>query len=96
MLQPPRTLEDCIILGTMTTKEHELIVMMFAGQMMRFKAIIDILRSRELISGDDFEMFEKLAYETTANEMFQAVAEQYKEFALNLGLPDPLPNLEIS
>ena len=85
-----------IMLGTMTTQEHELIVMMLAGQMMRFKAIIDILRSRELISGDDFEVFEKIAYETTAEEMFRAVGEQYKEFALKLGLPDPLPNLEIS
>jgi hypothetical protein len=80
----------------MTTKEHELIVMMLAGQMMRIKALIDILRSRELISGGDFEMFEKLAYETTAEEMFQAVGEQYKEFALKLGLQDPLPNLEMS
>ena len=77
----------------MTTQEHELIVTMLAGQMMRFKAIIDILRSRELISGDDFEVFERLAYETIADEMFLAVREQYRESAVKLGLPDPLPDL---
>ncbi len=80
----------------MTEKEHELIVMMLAGQSMRVKAILDILRSREIISGDDFQMFEQVAYETTAEEMYLAVAEQYREFAVKLGLPDPIPNLEKS
>jgi hypothetical protein len=77
----------------MTTQEHDLIVMMLSGQMMRIKAILDILRSRDIISADDFEAFERIAYETTAEDMYLAVGEQYREFASRLGLPDPLPNL---
>jgi hypothetical protein len=76
----------------MTTEEHELIVMMLAGQVMRTKAILDILKSREIISGDDFEAFEKIAYETTAEEMYLAVGEQYRESASKLGFGKLLPH----
>ena len=59
--------------------------------MMRIKAIIDILRSRELISGDDFEVFERLAYETTADEMFLAVREQYRAIRRKTRFAGPSP-----
>ena len=77
----------------MTAKEHTLMVHMFARQTMLVKAVVEMLRSRDILEPDDVDAFEALVRETEHRdlEIFRAVANQYSKFAEGLGLEDDLP-----
>lgn len=75
----------------MTPNEHKLIVYMLAQQTVRFKALLELLRARGILENDDFAAFEHLAEAQSGDELLAAIAEQYTEFAVSLGLQDSLP-----
>ena len=75
----------------MTEDEHRLIVSMFVQQSIRFKALLEILKSRGLLEGDDFAAFEDLTQKQVGDEMLRATIDQYTEFAKDFGLQDSLP-----
>ena len=68
---------------------------MFAQQTIRFKAILELLRSRGLLENDDdFEAFEHLVQDRMGDDLIGAVIEQYTAYAKDLGLQDSLPKPE--
>lgn len=75
-----------------TPEEHKLILWMLAQQTVRFKALLELLRSRGVLENDDFAAFEHLA-ESQSDEILAAVAEQYIEFGESLGLQDSMPKI---
>lgn len=79
----------------MNANEHKLMVYMFVRQTMLLKAFVEILRSRNILQGDDVEAFEELvrSQERVSREIFASVADQYRAFARELGLEQNLPNV---
>lgn len=77
----------------MTSKEHTLMVHMFARQAMLISSLIEILKSRNVLEPDDFEAFEALVrqMENENQEILYATINQYTIFAQGLGLGDDLP-----
>jgi hypothetical protein len=75
----------------MTDAEHKLVVYMFAQQNIRFRALLEILKSRGVVDSGDFDAFEHLAVATMQDDNFLATIAQYTEFAKLLGLGDELP-----
>lgn len=76
----------------MTPNEHRLIAFMFAQQTIRFKALLELLKSRGIVEADDFLAFEHLAHEQMGDQMMEVVIRQYTEYATTLGLQDQLPH----
>jgi hypothetical protein len=76
----------------MTPQEHKLVLFMLAQQTVRFKALLEALKSRGILENDDFLAFEHLAksQEDQTHALFLATVEQYTEFAHLLGV-DTLP-----
>ena len=78
----------------MTEKEHKLVVFMLAQQTLRFKALLEVLKSRGVLEEDDFVAYEHLAkeMEDQTHENFLTTIDQYTSFAQALGvesLPKP-------
>jgi ACT domain-containing protein len=78
----------------MTADEHTLMAHMFIRQTMLIKSVVEILKSRDLLHGDDLSAFESLVRQTELSdkEIFHAVVAQYTAFATELGLQDDLPH----
>jgi hypothetical protein len=76
----------------MTPKEHQLVITMLMRQSEAIRVLGNVLKSREIIQGDDLAAFEAaLHYDAPANVVeLQKVAEQYQVVAKALGL-DILP-----
>jgi hypothetical protein len=77
----------------MTSKEHTLIVHMFARQTILIKSILEMLKSRDVLEDDDVAAFEALVRETEHQdrEILHATVNQYTKYAEGLGLGDDLP-----
>jgi hypothetical protein len=76
----------------MTPTEHTLIVHMFARQTLVINALVEILKSRDILQDDDVNAFEALARQTDQDmEIFHAVVSQYSRYAKELGLEGDLP-----
>jgi len=77
----------------MTENEHKLMVFMFTKQMMVITTLIEVMRSRGVLTNDDLVPFQSLvqSQEDADPEILFSVASQYKEFAKVLGLQGNLP-----
>ena len=74
----------------MTDKEHELMIMMFTRQTLYVQMLIDVLKSNEIIQGDDIPAFDFAARNDPASvDAFLRVNEQYQRFAQAMGLELP-------
>ena len=78
----------------MTENEHRLVASMFIQQEIRFKALLELLRSRGIDLGhDDLAAFESLVREKMESELTWGVVKEYRELAESLGLRNDLPEL---
>jgi len=80
----------------MTANEHKLMVFMFTRQTMLLNAFAELLKSREILQGDDVEAFEALvrAQENLDRAVLQSVSSQYTSWATLLGLANDLPRAD--
>jgi hypothetical protein len=80
----------------MTDKEHALIMTTFTRQTQYIQMLIDMLKSKEIIQGDDVAAFDSVVRSDPASvSAFLRVTEQYHSFAnqLHLELPKLPPSL---
>ena len=77
----------------MTEKEHTLMVFMFTKQMTVITSLIEIMKSRQVLTDDDLIPFQKLVLtqEQASHEILNSVISQYTEYATTLGLQQSLP-----
>lgn len=78
----------------MTPQEHQLMVFMLIQQNLRFRALLEILKSRSVLDESDFDAFEHLTVEMHGTQTEFATIDQYTEFAKLLGLQHELPGNE--
>jgi hypothetical protein len=85
---------ECVSFGAMLTrKEHLLFLAFFTKQQRHINIIVDMLRSRGILSGDDPAAFRFAASDASSTAaLFSAVKADYLRLAKQLGVP--LPNLE--
>lgn len=79
----------------MTPKEHALVLAIFAKQNQFIKVIIDMLKSRGLLTGDDAQAFEfSQTIDAKSNAaLFAEAKAKYLELAKGLGIETGLENL---
>lgn len=72
----------------MTRAEHALMIAMFVKHQMFIKMVIEVLKSNELVSGDDLPAFEFRvnADASGRDELFEAMTKLYVEAATRLGI----------
>lgn len=80
----------------MTPREHAFFFALFAKQTQQIKILLDILKSREILTGDDARAFE---FSQTANvasnvALFRQSKAAYLQLAKSLGIETGLENLE--
>ena len=79
----------------MTENEHKLMVYMLAQQNIRLKALLEILESRGILEENDFDAFELLARQQMGDDMMLATMNQYREYAMLLGLQESMPKTNL-
>jgi hypothetical protein len=81
----------------MSPEEHLLIVAFFMKQNQSIKILLDILRSRGIITGDDAKAFEFSQMQDVGSNaaLFDQVKQSYQTIARPLGIRTGLENLEI-
>jgi hypothetical protein len=79
----------------MTENEHKLMVYMLAQQNIRLKALLEILETRGILEENDFDAFEHLAREQMGDDMMLATMNQYREYAMLLGLQESMPKTNL-
>lgn len=79
----------------MTTEEHALFMGMFTKQQQHIMALLEILRSRGIVTGDDAAAFRfAVATDVASNAaLFRDVKATYIQFAKTLGISLP-PDIE--
>ncbi len=81
----------------MTPDEHRLMVFMFSRQTLLINALVEMLKSRDILQDDDVHAFESLARQTKQDmKIFNGVVSQYSRYAKELGLEDDLPKPQTS
>jgi hypothetical protein len=72
----------------MTKQEHLLMITMFAKQLQTTKILLQIMRSREIITADDERAFQSLVNEDSAGNaaLMRDAANAYAGFAIKLGI----------
>lgn len=72
----------------MTKAEHALMISMFVKHQMFIKMVIEVLKSRGLVSGDDLRAFEFRVNVDDAGktELFEAMTTLYVQVATRLGI----------
>jgi hypothetical protein len=77
----------------MTRKEHVLILAMLTRQQMQIKIILDLLRSREIVSGDDLKAFDFAVRQDTYSSLalLRQVKAVYLTAAADAGVNTGLP-----
>ena len=76
----------------MTRQEHSLIIAMFARERMYLKSVLDLLKSRNIIEGDDLPAFfssvrfdsEKMA------DLIHATKTEYAQMAAMMGITEAI------
>jgi hypothetical protein len=81
----------------MTTQEHALMIAMFAKQMQNTKVLLQIMRSRDLITAEDEKAFQALVIQDKASTeaLMRDAAELYWAVAkkMGIGVPTDIPKL---
>jgi hypothetical protein len=79
----------------MTPEEHKLAITMWAKHYQQLKVIIEILKSRGLLEGDDPLAFASLVHSDTASNkaLLQPSAELYLQTAKDIGVETGLERL---
>jgi hypothetical protein len=79
----------------MTPQEHALVLSLFTKQNQFVKMLIDILKSRGILSGDDAYAFEfsQLSDAKSNAAIFDEAKRKYLELAKGLGIVTGLENL---
>lgn len=82
----------------MTENEHKLMVFMFAKQRTVITSLIEIMKSRGVLTDDDLMPFQALvlSQEQSSREILNSVIAQYTEYASLLGLRENLPRAKTS
>jgi hypothetical protein len=75
----------------MTENEHRLVVFMFAQQATRFKALLELLRARGILEGDDLAAFEHVVRAEMDEEIYVEMVAEYTKAAKDFGIQDSLP-----
>jgi hypothetical protein len=72
----------------MTRDEHLMVLTMLARQQMQIKLILDVLRSREIVSGDDLKAFDFAVRQDAESKLslLRQVKEVYLAAAAEVGL----------
>jgi hypothetical protein len=72
----------------MTREEHLLILTMLARQQMQIKLILDVLRSREIVSSDDLKAFDFAVRQDADAKLvlLRQVKEVYLSVAAEVGV----------
>jgi hypothetical protein len=72
----------------MTKAEHALMISMFVKHQMFIKMVIEVLKSRGIVSGDDLPAFEfRVNVDAPGKaELFEAMTTLYVEVATRLGI----------
>jgi hypothetical protein len=72
----------------MTKAEHALMISMFVKHQMFIKMVIEVLKSRGIVSGDDLPAFEFRvnADDDARAELFEAMTTLYVQVATRLGI----------
>lgn len=72
----------------MTKQEHMLMITMFAKQLQTTKILLQMMKSREVITADDERAFQALVNEDSAGNtaLMQDAANAYAGFAIKLGI----------
>lgn len=72
----------------MTTKEHLLVLSLFTKQAQLIKLLLDILKSRQILSADDARAFEFSANVDAASNLalFEQAKARYVQLAKGLGI----------
>jgi hypothetical protein len=74
----------------MTDNEHALMIMMFTRQTMYIQMLIDMLKSNEIIQGQDVPAFDfAVCNDPGSVDALHRVNNQYRAFANQLGLELP-------
>jgi len=72
-------------------------VFMFSRQTLLINALVEMLKSRDILQDDDVHAFESLARQTKQDmKIFNGVVSQYSRYAKELGLEDDLPKPQTS
>jgi hypothetical protein len=73
----------------MTREEHMLMVYMLAQQQQRLLAIVEALKSKDVLEADALAAYDALLYEEQddSRHSFVQVAQQYEKYAKALGIP---------
>jgi hypothetical protein len=79
----------------MTPKEHALVLALFAKQNQFIKMLLDILKSRGILTGDDARAFEfSQSVDAVSNAaLLDEAKAKYLELAKGLGIQTGLENL---
>jgi hypothetical protein len=82
----------------MTPDEHKFFITMFMKQYQQLEVVIDILKSRGLLQGDDPLAFASARHADTERnaQLFFQTAKIYTDVAKTLGIETGLPPLEPS
>lgn len=79
----------------MTPREHLLVLALFVRQAHLAKLLADVLKSREIMSDEDWKAFEFAASvdDLSNSALFDLMKAKYIELASQLGIPTGLENL---
>jgi hypothetical protein len=74
--------------SAMRTREHMLIITMLAKQTQLIRTLFEILKSRELIEGDDVDAFEAflLSDPASTERVLETTKDRYLKAAKSLGV----------
>lgn len=74
----------------MTEKEHALVIMMFTRHTQHIQMLIDMLKSKEIIQGDDVPAFDfAVRNDPNSVDALHEVSGLYRSFANQLGMEIP-------
>ena len=74
----------------MTENEHALVIMMFTRQTQHIQMLIDMLKSKEIIQGDDVPAFDfAVRNDPDSVDALHEVSGLYRAFANQLGMEIP-------
>jgi len=71
----------------MTAQEHKLVMAMFTAQHHLISTLIDVLKSRDLLTDDDLEAFAAVNRAVSLPESAEKVGALYRETARKMGVP---------
>jgi hypothetical protein len=77
----------------MTPAEHRLLVEMFKQQTLAYAALVEVLKSRDILSDGDLEAADALVSSSSRLALEQNVVEEYRGIAKIVGVQTDLPDV---